>query len=132
MRPAFTSESVSMVGPDPGGIGWSMLLSMGFGIVVAALGAAAIGITKALSGSIDADSLATTVPIMAVTVIGYLGFALGLSVVTRLYLTRDVWARVLATTVLTNIAAAANVTAKGDLATAVGEGIADGLDVAGF
>ena len=31
-----------------------------------------------------------------------------------------------------NIAAAANVTAKGDLATAVGEGIADGLDVAGF
>jgi uncharacterized membrane protein YjgN (DUF898 family) len=113
-------------------IGWSMLLSMGFGIVVGALSAAAVGITKALTGSVDADSLATTVPIMVVTVIGYLAFALGLSVVTRLYLTRDVWARVLATTEVTNIAAAANVTAKGELATAIGEGIADGLDVAGF
>ena len=30
------------------------------------------------------------------------------------------------------MAAAANVAAKGELATAVGEGIADGLDVAGF
>jgi uncharacterized membrane protein YjgN (DUF898 family) len=113
-------------------IGWSMVLSMGFGIVVGGLGAAAVGITKALTGSVDADSLATTVPIMVVTVIGYLAFALGLSVVTRLYLTRDVWARVLATTEVTNIAAAANVTAKGELATAIGEGIADGLDVAGF
>jgi uncharacterized membrane protein YjgN (DUF898 family) len=113
-------------------IGWSMVLSMGFGIVVGGLGAAAVGITKALTGAVDADSLATTVPIMVVTVIGYLAFALGLSVVTRLYLTRDVWARVLATTEVTNIAAAANVTAKGELATAIGEGIADGLDVAGF
>jgi len=39
---------------------------------------------------------------------------------------------VLQTTVVTNIAAAANVAAKGELATAVGEGIADGLDIAGF
>jgi hypothetical protein len=31
-----------------------------------------------------------------------------------------------------NIEAAANVTAKGELAIALGEGFADGLDVAGF
>ena len=61
-----------------------------------------------------------------------MALALALGVVIRLYLTRDLWARVLQTTVVTNIAAAANVAAKGDLATAVGEGIADGLDVAGF
>jgi len=113
-------------------IGWSMLLMIGFGIVAGALSAAAVGITAALTGSVDEDSLATSVPVMVVAAIGYLGFALGLSVVTRLYLTRDLWARVLATTEVTNIAAAANVTAKGELATAVGEGIADGLDVAGF
>jgi hypothetical protein len=65
-------------------------------------------------------------------VIGYLGYALGLSVVIRLYLSRDLWAKVLSTTVVYNLAATANVAARGDLATAVGEGIADGLDVAGF
>ena len=69
---------------------------------------------------------------MVVTVIGYLALALGLGVVVRLYLNRDLWTRVLATTEVYNIAAAANVAARGDLASAVGEGIADGLDVAGF
>jgi hypothetical protein len=67
-----------------------------------------------------------------VIVVGYLALALSLSVAARLYLSRDVWARVLATTVVTNIAAAADVAARGELASAVGEGIADGLDVAGF
>ncbi|HEY0850447.1 MAG TPA: DUF898 family protein [Bradyrhizobium sp.] len=113
-------------------IGWSFVLSMGAGIVIGGLGAAVLGISKALTAATDADSLATSIPIMVVTVIGYLGFVLSLSVVTRLYLSRDLWARVLSTTVVTNLAAAANVAAKGDLATAIGEGIADGLDVAGF
>jgi uncharacterized membrane protein YjgN (DUF898 family) len=111
-------------------IGWSMLLSMGFGFVVGSLAGTVIGINKALGAA--PDGLTTSIPLAVVTVIGYLAFALGLSVVTRLYLSRDLWARVLSTTVVTNLAAAANVAAKGDLATAIGEGIADGLDVAGF
>jgi uncharacterized membrane protein YjgN (DUF898 family) len=111
-------------------IGWSMLLSMGFGFVVASLAGTVVGINKALGAAPDA--LTTSIPLAVVTVIGYLAFALGLSVVSRLYLSRDLWARVLSTTVVTNLAAAANVAAKGDLATAIGEGIADGLDVAGF
>jgi hypothetical protein len=53
-------------------------------------------------------------------------------VVLRLYLLRDVWAKVVATTDVRNIGAAANVAAKGELAGALGEGFADGLDVAGF
>jgi uncharacterized membrane protein YjgN (DUF898 family) len=111
-------------------IGWSMLLSMGFGFVVGSLAGTVVGINKALGAA--PDGLTTSIPLAVVTVIGYLTFALGLSVVTRLYLSRDLWARVLSTTVVTNLAAAANVAAKGDLATAIGEGIADGLDVAGF
>jgi len=111
-------------------IGWSMLLSMGFGFVVASLAGTVVGINKALGAA--PDGLTTSIPLAVVTVIGYLTFALGLSVVTRLYLSRDLWARVLSTTAVTNLAAAANVAAKGDLATAIGEGIADGLDVAGF
>jgi hypothetical protein len=50
----------------------------------------------------------------------------------RLYLQRDVWARVSASITVHNIEAAANVQARGDLASALGEGFADGLDVAGF
>jgi len=40
--------------------------------------------------------------------------------------------RVLASTNVHGMEAAANVSAKGELASALGEGIADGLDVAGF
>lgn len=114
-------------------IGWYTVMSMAFGMFI---GVAASLLTK-LSGAPSeqvsvAAAASTSVPLLVVTVIGYLALALALSVVARLYLTRDIWAKVMATTVVTNLAAAANVTAKGDLATAVGEGIADGLDVAGF
>jgi hypothetical protein len=39
---------------------------------------------------------------------------------------------VIATTAVFGIEAADNVAARGDLANAIGEGFADGLDVAGF
>jgi len=50
----------------------------------------------------------------------------------RVYLTRDMWVRVLASISVQGIEAAANVAARGDLVNALGEGFADGLDVAGF
>ena len=50
----------------------------------------------------------------------------------RVYLVRDLWVRVLASIDMHGIEAAANVAAQGELANAVGEGFADGLDVAGF
>jgi len=64
--------------------------------------------------------------------IGYLSLILALNVVLRIYLQRDVWARVIASTTVHHIEAAANVSARGDLASALGEGFADGLDVVGF
>jgi uncharacterized membrane protein YjgN (DUF898 family) len=63
---------------------------------------------------------------------GYLVFLLAMNVVLRVYLLRDVWARVVSSTTVHNIEAAANVAAEGELANALGEGFADGLDVAGF
>ena len=114
-------------------IGWYMLLGAVFASV---LGGVSVLVFKlgggAPDGAVGPDALMQNIPLLVVTVVGYMAMALALSVVTRLYLTRDLWAKVLATTVVTNISAAANVTARGDLATAVGEGIADGLDVAGF
>ena len=68
---------------------------------------------------------------IAVLVVGYLAFALGLSVAVRLYLSRDLWVKVLESTKLYGLESAANVAARGDLASALGEGFADGLDVAG-
>ena len=59
-------------------------------------------------------------------------FVLAINVVMRVYLLRDLWVRVLASTTVYSIQAAANVTARGELANALGEGFADGLDVAGF
>jgi hypothetical protein len=64
--------------------------------------------------------------------VGYLAFVLALNVVMRVYLQRDVWARVLGSATVHHIEAVANVSARGDLASALGEGFADGLDVVGF
>jgi len=114
-------------------IGWYTVLSMAFGMFIGVAVSLLTKLSGAPSGQVSvAAAASTSVPLLVVTVIGYLALALALSVVARLYLTRDIWAKVMATTVVTNLSAAANVTAKGDLATAVGEGIADGLDVAGF
>ena len=76
--------------------------------------------------------LLKSVPLLVMMGIGYLVLALTLNVVMRVYLLRDLWVRVLASTIVRGIGAAANVTAKGNPASALGEGFADGLDVAGF
>jgi hypothetical protein len=77
-------------------------------------------------------ALVQSVPLLVMAGVGYLATVLGLNIVMRVYLLRDLWARVLATTTVHGTEAAANVSAKGELANALGEGFADGLDVAGF
>jgi uncharacterized membrane protein YjgN (DUF898 family) len=114
-------------------IGWSMLLSTGFAAVIGVAVALLTRLTGTPAEQVSvANAAAASIPLAVVTVIGYLALALGLSVVTRLYLSRDLWGRVLASLHVSGLEAAANVSARGDLASALGEGIADGLDVAGF
>jgi hypothetical protein len=55
-----------------------------------------------------------------------------MNVVVRVYLTRDLWVKVLGSVNISGLDAAADVAARGDLANALGEGFADGLDVGGF
>jgi hypothetical protein len=76
--------------------------------------------------------LSNGLPILIAAGLGYLAFVLSLNVVMRLYLLRDVWAKVVASVEVHGIEAAADVAAKGDPVSALGEGFADGLDVAGF
>ena len=73
-----------------------------------------------------------SIPMLVAMGIGYLGFILAVNVVMRVYLLRDLWAKLIDSTTVHGLEAAANVAASGDLASALGEGLADGLDVAGF
>jgi hypothetical protein len=79
-----------------------------------------------------ASRLQSSMVMTAAIAVGYLGFILALNVVLRVYLLRDVWARAAASATVFRLEAAANVAAKGDLANALGEGFAGGLDVVGF
>ena len=75
---------------------------------------------------------ARSIPLVVMMAIGYLALALAINIVMRVYLQRDMWAKVLETLEVHYIGAAADVQGRGELASALGEGFADGLDVAGF
>jgi uncharacterized membrane protein YjgN (DUF898 family) len=111
-------------------IGWFMLLVTVTGAYFGLCGAVVAMLSDAPSATPAAIS--RSIPLLVMFGLGYLVLILSLNVVMRLYLQRDVWARVVASIHLHGIEAAANVGAKGDLASALGEGFADGLDVAGF
>jgi uncharacterized membrane protein YjgN (DUF898 family) len=112
-------------------IGWFVLLSAAFGLV---FGQAFLAGIKGASRdpSLASGALAGSIPFLIAAGIGYLTLILSLNVVMRIYLLRDLWVRALASVNVHGIEAAANVSAKGGLASALGEGFADGLDVAGF
>jgi Bacterial protein of unknown function (DUF898) len=115
-------------------IGWFMLLSVAsaiyFGVVAGV--AAKLGEGAAEDGPPTPEVLFDNIPLLVMFGLGYVALVLALNVVMRLYLLRDMWARVLNSVEVHGIAALANVAAKGNLASALGEGFADGLDVAGF
>lgn len=115
-------------------IGWVVLLS----IVLIPYFALAAVIAATMNGeTVDASlfgnpELYTSIPFIALAAVGYLAWAMGVNVFVRLYLLRDLWQRVVSSITVHGIEAAANVAARGDLANALGEGFADGLDVGGF
>jgi uncharacterized membrane protein YjgN (DUF898 family) len=118
-------------------IGWYLLLMVAL-FAYLALGAFLLASGSGMPLKLYLDqiflshSLVAGIPMMVMAGVGYLAAVLSLNVVMRVYLLRDVWARVVASTSVHGIEAAANVSARGELANALGEGFADGLDVAGF
>src|SRR5690242_16810418 len=70
--------------------------------------------------------------VLGANIANYLVLALCIGIVIRVYLTRGLWARVVTSTTAHNLEQADNVQVRGVLASALGEGFADGLDVAGF
>ena len=114
-------------------IGWIVVL----GLVFSAYMAASAALVASMSGEPFAEffksqEFSKSIPLLALVGVGYLAFALAMNVVIRVYLVRDLWVRVLGSVNISGLEAAANVAARGDLANALGEGFADGLDVGGF
>jgi uncharacterized membrane protein YjgN (DUF898 family) len=110
-------------------IGWAFLI----GALMTAYVVVCIGIGTGFSFSAAAIvGLQKGLGIKLAMAGGYLVFILSLNVVLRIYLLRDVWARVAASTTVRNLEAVADVAAKGELAGALGEGLTGDLDVVGF
>lgn len=120
------------------GLYWKVI---GWGLLLVAAFAAYLGLCAVLVASMNGTPLdqffkppvfLKSIPLLVLAGVGYLVTVLTLNIVIRVYLVRDLWARVIASISVHGIEAAANVSARGELANALGEGFADGLDVAGF
>jgi uncharacterized membrane protein YjgN (DUF898 family) len=114
-------------------IGWIVVLGLVFSVY---LGLAAVLVASMSDSSFTeffkSQEFMKNIPLLVLAGLGYLVFALAMNVVIRVYLLRDLWVRVLASVNVSGLEAAADVAARGDLANALGEGFADGLDVGGF
>jgi uncharacterized membrane protein YjgN (DUF898 family) len=114
-------------------IGWFLLIVVLFGGYLFLCAAVIASISQMpMAKFFTPGNLQESIPMMVLAAVGYLAFVLTLNVVMRVYLLRDLWVRVITSTTIHHLEAAANVSATGDLASALGEGLADGLDVAGF
>jgi uncharacterized membrane protein YjgN (DUF898 family) len=114
-------------------VGWGLLLLILFAAYIAGAMALIASVNRVPMAKVFMPgNLQANIPLVALMAVGYLALILAMNVVMRMYLLRDVWARVVTSMTVYNIAAAANVSAQGEPANALGEGFADGLDVAGF
>ena len=108
-------------------IGWYVLIALAFGVYLTTC-------VVVIAGFDDPKHIAAQVnyALAAAIVIGYLATILATNVMLRVYLMRDIWARVAASVTVYHLEAAANVGAQGELADAIGEGLDGGLDVVGL
>jgi len=114
-------------------IGWTALLGLVFVVYLALCAMLVASMSgEGLMESFQTPELMQSIPLLVLMGLGYLVVALTMNVVMRVYLMRDLWVTVLGSVNIRGIEAAANVAARGDLASALGEGFADGLDVGGF
>jgi uncharacterized membrane protein YjgN (DUF898 family) len=113
-------------------IGWYFLFSVALSFY---FGLGGVLISLLNGGALQAAgpaALARSITIFITMGIGYLALILSLNVAIRVYLVRDIWERVLQSVRVYGLSSVADVATKGELVSALGEGFADGLDVAGF
>lgn len=110
-------------------VGWTALVVVIFGAIAGGLGAALFAGGPIRIGP-GAAALGGKLPAwgIAAYIVFYLLLIIALWVLMRIYTVQRVWRRVADGCTVIDIAAAANVRAAGDVASAFGEGLADGLD----
>jgi len=128
-----TLRTDALIGRYWAAVGWSMLAYTGIGIYAGAATALYVALTGVqLNQLLASGHFLQAAPMVVILGIGYVAMVLVMNVAIRVTLFRDIWQRVVSSVVVSRLDAAANVAAKGELVSALGEGIADGLDVAGF
>ena len=114
-------------------IGWFVLILAAFsGYMYFCMLLAARASQMPMERFLASGGLQGNILFLVLAGIGYLIFILLFNIVMRVYLMRDVWARLVGSTVVHGLGTLATVSVRGELASAVGEGLADGLDVVGF
>jgi uncharacterized membrane protein YjgN (DUF898 family) len=114
-------------------IGWGTLLLVALSIWIGGVLGIAFGVSHAAGTTEQKLAFVSQQPAVLIAMaFGYVMAALALGAIMRIYLMRDVWARVATSTTVHNLNAADNVAAQGRMVSALGEGFADSLDVAGF
>ena len=131
IRLESTLRRNALYGPYWKAVAWSAALSAAFALLFGQTFLAGID-GASHDPSLASGATANGIPSLIAAGLGYLTFILSLNVVVRVYLLRDVWARALASVNVHGMELTASVSAKAGLASALGEGFADGLDVAGF
>jgi uncharacterized membrane protein YjgN (DUF898 family) len=109
-------------------IGWSMLFGMIAGIMFGMVITLVVGFAKMIAGSEEHAQVAIAVA----GVIGYIAFALGYSVIYQVKVRLGLWRIVAESIDVSNTAELEHVSSVGAPASAVGEGLADALNVGGF
>jgi uncharacterized membrane protein YjgN (DUF898 family) len=107
-------------------IAYVLLAGILIGIVIFA---AAMGLRGVLSPEF-LDSAKYV--LIGLAVLGYLLILLGLGVAYRYFLQHQLWRAIVDSLTIRNLEAAAGVVARGKKINALGEGLLDGLDIAGF
>jgi len=114
--------------------GWILVLLIIDGILVGVASFAVLQIAGAEMGGDTMLVLFREHPYLLIGayLVDYLVLALCIGIVVRVYLIRGLWERVVTSVTAYNLDHADNVRVEGTLASALGEGLADGLDIAGF
>src|SRR5262249_37148133 len=115
-------------------IGWTTLLVIADVIVITVVISAAMLFGGKPGGANAMLLFLRQHPYLALgaNIANYLALVLCIGVVVRVYLLRGLWERVVTSTTVHHLDRADDVQVAGVLASALGEGFADGLDVAGF
>jgi uncharacterized membrane protein YjgN (DUF898 family) len=114
-------------------IGWSMLIII---VLSAGIGAVTyLAFTKIGDVSSEAEAMMRLMQqpmFMVAAAFLYVASILAFWTVTRIYLIHDVWQRVANSVSVHNLAAAVGAAEQGQVVSALGEGLADSLDIGGF